>query len=59
MSELPRQEQGGASVLGLIHMFWHGAGLSRVEKLAMSSVLAHGHAVRLHDCVERGTCRPR
>jgi hypothetical protein len=31
-----------------IHMFWHGEGLSRVERLAMSSFLAHGHAVALH-----------
>jgi len=31
-----------------VHMFWHGRGLSRVERLCMASFLAHGHAVHLY-----------
>ena len=31
-----------------VHMFWHGPPLSRIERLCMSSFVAHGHAVRLH-----------
>jgi hypothetical protein len=29
-------------------MFWHGPPLSRLERLCMSSFVAHGHAVELH-----------
>jgi hypothetical protein len=29
-------------------MFWHGPALSRVERLCMSSFVAHGHEVRLY-----------
>jgi hypothetical protein len=29
-------------------MFWHGAPLSRIERLCMSSFVAHGHPVQLH-----------
>jgi hypothetical protein len=29
-------------------MFWHGAPLSRIERLSMASLLAHGHAVDLY-----------
>ncbi len=38
----------GTSDLSPIHMFWHGAALSRLERLCMVSFLAHGHPVRLH-----------
>jgi hypothetical protein len=31
-----------------VHMFWHGAPLSRVERLAMASFAAHGHPIHLH-----------
>lgn len=31
-----------------VHMFWHGPALSRLERLCMSSFLAHGHEVHLH-----------
>jgi hypothetical protein len=31
-----------------VHMFWHGPPLSRIERLCMSSFVAHGHAVQLH-----------
>jgi hypothetical protein len=34
--------------LPVIHMFWHGAALSRVERLCMASFLANGHALQLH-----------
>jgi hypothetical protein len=37
-----------AGSLPTIHMFWHGAALSRLERLCMSSFLAHGHALQLH-----------
>lgn len=29
-------------------MFWHGPPLSRIERLCMSSFVAHGHGVQLH-----------
>lgn len=32
----------------IIHMFWHGAPLTRIERLAMRSFVAHGHIVHLH-----------
>jgi hypothetical protein len=32
----------------VIHMFWDGPRLSRMERLCMSSFLANGHTVRLH-----------
>jgi hypothetical protein len=31
-----------------VQMFWHGAPLSRLEKLCMASFLAHGHPVDLY-----------
>ena len=31
-----------------VHMFWHGPPLSRIERLCMSSFVAHGHTVQLH-----------
>jgi len=31
-----------------VHMFWHGPRLSRLERLCMSSFIAHGHEVLLH-----------
>ncbi|HTE41929.1 MAG TPA: glycosyltransferase, partial [Steroidobacteraceae bacterium] len=34
--------------LPIIQMFWHGAALTRVERLAMASFAAHGHPVHLH-----------
>jgi Alpha 1,4-glycosyltransferase conserved region/Glycosyltransferase sugar-binding region containing DXD motif len=34
--------------LPTIQMFWHGARLSRVERLSMCSFLANGHAVHLY-----------
>lgn len=34
--------------LPIIHMFWHGAPLSRVERLCMASFVACGHEVLLH-----------
>jgi hypothetical protein len=34
--------------LPIIHMFWHGRPLSRIERLSMSSFLANGHPVHLH-----------
>jgi glycosyltransferase involved in cell wall biosynthesis len=38
----------GDAALSPIHMFWHGASLSRLERLCIASFLAHGHPVRLH-----------
>jgi hypothetical protein len=35
-------------VLHDIQMFWHGAPLSRLERLCVSSFVAHGHRVVLH-----------
>jgi hypothetical protein len=35
-------------LLPVIHMFWHGPALSRVERLCMASFMAHGHRVHLH-----------
>jgi hypothetical protein len=34
--------------LATIHMFWHGAPLSRVERVSMASFVAHGHPLVLH-----------
>jgi hypothetical protein len=34
--------------LPVIQMFWHGAPLSRVEKLSLASFVHHGHAVHLY-----------
>jgi len=31
-----------------VQMFWHGASLSRIERLCMASFLAHGHCVDLY-----------
>lgn len=36
------------SPLPLIHMFWHGPALTRLERLCMASFRAHGHQLRLH-----------
>ena len=32
----------------VVHMFWHGSPLSRVEWLSLSSFIHHGHSVHLH-----------
>jgi len=32
----------------IVHMFWHGAALSRIERLCMASFIANGHPVHLH-----------
>lgn len=32
----------------IIHMFWHGAPLGRLERMCISSFLAQGHEVRMH-----------
>jgi hypothetical protein len=37
-----------ASELLTVQMFWHGAPLSRIERLCMASFLAHGHPVHLY-----------
>jgi hypothetical protein len=37
-----------ASELLTVQMFWHGAPLSRIERLCMTSFLAHGHPVDLY-----------
>jgi hypothetical protein len=37
-----------SAALVSVHMFWHGPPLSRIERLCMSSFVAHGHAVQLH-----------
>lgn len=34
--------------LPVIHMFWHGAPLSRMERLCLTSFQANGHPVQLH-----------
>jgi hypothetical protein len=36
------------AALPSVQMFWHGPPLSRIERLCMSSFVAHGHAVQLH-----------
>lgn len=42
-------EAAGASpTLPVVSMFWHGAALSRLERLCLTSFLAHGHQVQLH-----------
>jgi hypothetical protein len=45
-----QQASGTAAALPttVINMFWHGAPLSRLERLCMSSFIAHGHDVHLH-----------
>src|SRR5580704_13864394 len=42
--------QGAASAQELlrVQMFWHGAALSRIERLCMASFLAHGHPLDLY-----------
>lgn len=37
-----------SSGLPTIHTFWHGPPLSRLERLCLSSFVAHGHAVNLY-----------
>lgn len=37
-----------APALPAVSMFWHGPALSRLERLCMTSFVAHGHSVRLH-----------
>ncbi|WP_341502684.1 glycosyltransferase [Gallaecimonas sp. GXIMD4217] len=34
--------------LPVIHMFWHGPALSRLERLCMASFVAQGHLLHLH-----------
>jgi hypothetical protein len=48
--ELPQSTAVAAapSALPAIHMFWHGAPLSRLERMCMASFAAHGHRVKLH-----------
>lgn len=36
------------SGLPIIHMFWHGPTLSRLERLCVKSFIVHGHRVHLH-----------
>ena len=36
------------SALPTVQMFWHGAPLSRMERLSMASFLAHGHPLDLY-----------
>lgn len=35
-------------MLPTIHMFWHGAPLSRIEKLCLTSFVTNGHRLELH-----------
>jgi hypothetical protein len=42
------QGAASASELPAVQMFWHGAPLSRVERLCMASFLAHGHPLDLY-----------
>jgi hypothetical protein len=42
------REAASASQLPAVQMFWHGAPLSRIERLCMASFLAHGHPVDLY-----------
>jgi hypothetical protein len=42
------QNAASAKELLAVQMFWHGAPLSRIERLCMSSFLAHGHPVHLY-----------
>ena len=39
---------GNTTALPDISMFWHGPALSRLERLCVSSFVAHGHKVRLY-----------
>lgn len=39
-------------MLPVIHMFWHGRPLSKLEQLSIQSFLDHGHTVKLH-CYEQ------
>jgi hypothetical protein len=47
---VPNQRMTDLSAIELpvIHMFWHGASLSRLERVCMASFVAHGHRVHLH-----------
>src|SRR5450755_297611 len=42
--------ESAASARGLltVQMFWHGAQLSRIERLCMASFIAHGHPLHLY-----------
>ena len=42
------ERQSAARTLPVVHMFWHGPELSRVERLCMASFIANGHRVHLH-----------
>lgn len=42
------QPRTSANGLLPIHMFWHGQGFARMERLCAASFLAQGHEVRLH-----------
>jgi hypothetical protein len=44
----PTRMRGNVGVLPTIHMFWHGAPLSRLERLCIASFVANGHSVHLH-----------
>lgn len=36
------------TALPTVHMFWHGPALTRLERMCISSFLAHGHTVHMH-----------
>jgi Alpha 1,4-glycosyltransferase conserved region len=42
------QSAASAAELLRVQMFWHGAPLSRIERLSMASFLAHGHPLDLY-----------
>src|ERR1700733_730815 len=42
------QGAASASELPRVQMFWHGAPLSRIERLCMASFLAQGHLLDLY-----------
>ncbi len=44
----PAPDVSSGPALAPVHMFWHGPALSRVERLAISSFLAHAHPLTLH-----------
>jgi hypothetical protein len=41
-------QQKAGPTLPTVHMFWHGALLSRIERLCMASYVANGHELCLH-----------
>lgn len=54
----PRPPQPADQPLPIIHMFWHGAALSRIERLSLVSFLANGHRLQLHVYEEPGGVPP-